>query len=893
MKTNYLLIGIFLYLINCSVGLSQTVDYDNSINDSVTVQLNDTITNILDSLYQSESRIPDSLREINKSQPPNLGINVKDTATSIKPEKQKQAFITSKVEYNSNDSTIFSVDGQKVFLFGKAEVNYEDIKLTAAYIEVDMSEGIIYAEGMKDSVGNPMDEPVFIQGSDEIKAKNITYNIQTSKGYVKGLYTQQDDGYLHSSQTKIQANNHVNLHKGKYTTCDLEDPHFYLWISKGKVVPQKAIVSSFSFLVIEDVPLYPLMIPFGFFPNTKEKASGFLIPKFGEEKNRGFYLREGGYYFAFSDYADLAVKGDVYSKGSWQIGATSKYKVRYKFGGNVNLGYSKVAINQGLENYSESNQYRVVWSHTQDAKARPNSNFSANVNFTSMDDNRYNATNSQQYLTNTTSSSISYRKTFANTPFSMSMNLRHSQNTTNKTVNLTLPQITMNMSRVFPFRRKAAVGKKRWYEDIGITYAGNFENKSKGLHDSVMFKNEMWDYFNNGLNHKIPLSTSFKVLKYFNLSPSINFTDRMYFKRDIRTYMADSTGYTTEEETGFYNLYDYSYSLGLGTTIYGMYQYKSKWLKAIRHVATPSVSMSYRPDFSDEKYGFYVPIDTSNQSIDKNGNYTGPEYYNPYEKYQLYGMPSFGKSGTVSFSLNNNLEMKVADKNDTTSTDATKKIKLLESLNFSTSYNLIADSLNWAPISLSGRTTLFKGLSINVSASADLYGLDSAGRRLNVYENQMSGKPFRLTNMRLSTGYSFNSKDLFGTNNDEEDDHHHQHYDGYDYFDIPWDFRVDYSYNYSKTGLEPNVNQTMSFSGNFSLTPKWKVGFRSGWDFNAKDFSYTSFNLSRDLHCWMATLNLVPFGERQSFNFTIGVKSSVLQDLKYDKNQSWQDNYAY
>ncbi len=879
MKTNYLFISIFIYLINCSVGLSQSVDYENNITDSVSTQQDDSISYIIDSLFQSERPLPDSLKKKQYLNQKNAASRTDDSLSIQETQPVKEAFITSKVEYNSNDSTIFSVDGQKVFLFGKAEVNYEDIKLTAAYIEVDMAEGIIYAEGTVDSLDNPIDEPIFIQGSDEIKAKNITYNLKSEKGYIKGLYTQQDDGYLHSSETKKEPNNHVNLHKGKYTTCDLEDPHFYLWISKGKVVPQKAIVSSFSYLVIEDVPLYILMIPFGFFPNTKEKASGFLIPKFGEENNRGFYLRDGGYYFAFSDYADLAVKGDVYSKGSWQIGATSKYKVRYKFGGNVNLGYSKIVTNEGLENASESNQYRVVWSHTQDPKARPNSNFSANVNFTSMDDNRYNATNSQDYLTNTTSSSISYRKTFANTPFSMSMNLRHSQNTKTEVVDLTLPQLTMNMSRVFPFRRKAAVGKKRWYEDIGITYAGNFENRSKDLQDSIMFTDAMWEKFNSGMNHKIPLSTSFKVLKYFNLNPSVNFTDRMYFKRDIKEYDTDTT-YITKTEKGLYNLYDYSYSLGLGTTIYGMYQYKSKWLKAIRHVATPSVSMSYRPDFSEDRYGFYI-ADTNESK----------GYYNPYANYSLYGMPSTGKSGMVSFSLNNNLEMKVVDKNDTTTVDATKKIKLLESLNFSTSYNLIADSLNWAPISISGRTTLFKSLSINVSATANLYALDTAGKIFNVYENQVSGKPFRITNMRFSTGYSFNSKDFFGEN--EEDEVGHNHYDGYDYFDIPWDFRVDYSYNYSKTGLDPNVNQTLSFSGNFSLTPKWKVGFRSGWDFNAKDFSYTSFNLSRDLHCWMATLNVVPFGERQSYNFTIGVKSSVLQDLKYDKNQSWYDNYTY
>lgn len=897
MKTKHLLLSLIFCLINSLVGLSQNIDSEFIISDTNTVSRNDTIENIIDSLFRSEQVLPDSLLEYQSKFSKEKSIFESDSMPQPIKKKKNTNFISSKVEYNAEDSTIYSIDGQKVYLFGQAEINYEDINLKAGYIEVDMKDGYLYAEGLKDSLGNEYESPIFLQDGQEIKSKSITYNLKTQKGYIKGLYTEQEDGYLHSSQTKKEADNTINLNRGKYTTCELEDPHFYLWISRGKVVPNKAIVSSYAFLVIADVPLYPLMIPFGFFPNTKEKASGFIIPTFGEETNRGFYLRDGGYYFALSDYADLAIKGDIYSKGSWQIGATSKYRQRYKFSGNVNLGYSKVIANEpsldedGEVYQVESNQYRVVWSHAQDAKARPNSNFSASVNFTSMDDNRYNSTNLEDQLTNTTTSSIAYRRSFANTPFNFTANLSHSQNTQTEIVSLTLPQITFTMSRIFPFRSKESKGEVKWYENIGVSYTGSYKNSTSDLQDSVMFTSAMWDAFSHGAKHYVPISTSLKVLKYFNLSPTITFNDYMYFKRDVRVYDEDSIDnptYETVTESGFYNLYDYSFSASLGTTLYGMYQYKGKWLKAIRHVATPSVSFSYRPDFSNDQFGFY--ISDTNES-------TG--YYNPYTEHATYGYPSTGKSGAISFSLNNNVEMKVANKRDTTEANATKKIKLLESMNFSSSYNLIADSMNWAPIAISARTTLFKGLSINMSAAANLYGLNSSGTAINEFEKDMTGNLFRLTALRASTGYTFNSKNFTGSQGDDDresdhdDGHHHDYIDGYDYFDIPWDLTVSYAYSYSKTGLTPSVSQTLNFSGGFSLTPKWKIGFRSGWDFEDNDFASTSFNLSRDLHCWMATLNVVPFGQYQSYSFSIGVKSSILQDLKYDKNESWTDQYAY
>lgn len=885
MKTKYSLLILTLYFFNHFVTFSQNTDNDTIKNVYINKNFNK------DSLSFSDSLFFDKENNGILKKDSTLHFNDTTLKTDTLTKKKSSTILESTVEYNAEDSTILSVDGKKIFLFGKGEIKYEDIVLTAGYIEIDMENDIVYAEGIKDSLGKPLDEPIFIQNNEEVQAKTITYNLKTKKGYIRGLYTQQEEGYLHSLETKKEPNNQINLHRGKYTTCDLKHPHFYLWLSKGKVIPDKAIVSSYAFLVIADVPLYPLMIPFGYFPSTQERASGFLFPTFGEEQNRGFYLQNGGYYFAINEYVDLALVGSVYSKGSWQLNARSRYKKRYKFGGSLNASYSKVVATTsnvdketGKLFVNESNQYSIQWSHTQDPKARPNSNFNANVNFSSMENNRYNSNNSNDYLTNTTNSSISYRKNFANTPFSMSMNLRHSQNTQTKIVDLVLPQMTVNMNRMFPFKRKVAIGKPKWYEKIGFSYSGNFENKSKQLHDSVMFKKQMWEHFSAGANHNIPFSLSLKFLKHFNLSPSISFKDRMYFKRDIRVYRSDTNAYDIHTQKGFYNLYDYSFSVGTNTTIYGMYLFKSKWLKGIRHVVNPNISFSYRPDFSNEFYGFYVR-DTS----EKRG------FYNPYEKYAIYGMPGTGKSGGINFGLNNNLEMKVIDRKDTTKNNATKKIKLIDNVSISTFYNLIADSLNWSPISISARTTLFKKLGINMSATANLYALDSAGTGIiNTFNYKVSNELVRFTNLNLSTGYTFNSTDFFekkdNGNKGEKDGHHHH---DYDYFDIPWSFSFNYNFNYRKNGFKSQITQTLSFSGNFSLTPKWKISFSSGWDFETKKFTYTSFNLTRDLHCWVATLNVIPFGERKSYSFTIGVKSAILQDLKYDKQKSWYDNYAY
>lgn len=848
---------------------AQTVENDSidnvEKNDTITITQTDSVSNTLsDPVFHTDS----------------------SGTEKAKPKKQ---LLTSDVKTSAKDSTIFSLDGKKVFLFGDAKIEFEDIELTAAYIEADMDQGIVYAEGVTDSLGEVSGTPVFKQGDEEMKALNLYYNVNTKRGYIERLYTEQEDGYLHSELTKKEADNSINMLHGKFTTCELENPHFYLELTKGKVIPDKAIIAGPSYMVLADIPL-PLVIPFGYFPITKKKTSGFIMPRVGEENNRGFYVSDGGYYFAGNDYVDFTVKGSLYSKGSWSLDGTSRYKLRYKFSGNVGISYAKVVSGEkGLSEYVDNSQYSIQWTHTQDAKARPNSTFSASVNFKSSGYNKYQSTATQDYLTNTTSSSISYQMSkILNSPFSMSMNIQHTQNTRDSSISLTLPNFTLTMSRIQPFKRRVQVGKQRWYEDISITYSGSFQNKVKTHIDSLFYSKTL-DEFIYGANHKPSLTKSFKILKYFNLAPGVSYSERWYFSRFFYEAINDTTpiskkNYKERFEKGFYRVYDYSFSVGLSTTLYGMFQFRKGPVKALRHVVTPLVSLGWRPDFGEDKYGYY--------KIDPRDS-TGKATYSPYEK-GMYGLPGKGKSGKISLSLGNKLEMKVKDANDTVKQE--RKIALLESFNLSTSYNMIAEEFKWSDLNISGKTTLFKTLGITFNARGSFYAIDSLGNKIDVFEHKVSGRPFRLTNVSLSTGYSINSSTLFGNSNDNAQ---HSNIDNeivnsdlsdYDYFNIPWNISFNYSLSYDKPKNKGKFSQTLSFDGDFSLTPKWKIGFSSGYDFDSNKFTYTKFSLSRDLHCWAASLSLVPFGPRQSYGFNIAVKSSVLQDLKYNKNRSWYDN---
>jgi lipopolysaccharide assembly outer membrane protein LptD (OstA) len=822
---------------------------------------------------------------------------------SLPDSVQNKKSIDDPVFTNAEDSIVYSLDGKIAYLYGNAVVTYQDLELKANYIEFDMETKQVYASGLADSTGKVIGKPQFKEGSKTFKMDKIYYNFDTRRAKIIGVVTEEAGGFMHSAITKKMENDVVNLKAGKYTSCDLDHPHFYLAVTKGKIIPNNKIVAGPAYLVIEDVP-FPLFIPFGFFPNTKKRSAGLLIPEYGEEKNRGLFLRGGGFYFGMGDYMDEKITFDIYSRGSWGIRSQTNYKLRYKFSGSLNIETSAIINSEkGLPDYSKTSSYWIRWSHRQDPKASPNSTFQANVNFGSSNYNKYNARNINTALSNTFNSSISYSKNWAGTPFSLTASLNHSQNTINETVNLNFPRVAFNMSRIYPFKRKNAVGSPKWYEKVGLSLNTSFDNRVQVLEENL-FKPSVLDSMQNGMKHSIPVSTSFNILKFITVSPGVNYNEFWYLQTIEKHWNADSNRVEVDTVRSFKRGYEYNGSVSMSTKVYGMFQFsKNSKVQAIRHVLTPSVSLGYRPDFSDPKYGFYKTV-----QIDSTGNTTN---YSIFEN-GIYGGPGGGKSGVVSFSLSNLLEMKVKSDKDTV--NQTKKIKIIDGLSANTSYNLLADSLNWSDIAVSGRTSLFDGkVNINFSGGFSLYALDANGKKYNKFELNNSGKLARFTRGNVGIDFSLNSKKEgqnsssgrgglrgapgseipLGTAPDGSNfgESLGTQY-GMDYvdFSVPWNVRFSYNLSYSKPALQSSLVQTLSFSGSVNLTPKWKIGFSSGYDFKNRKLTTTSLNFYRDLHCWEMRLTVIPIGYYKSFSFTINVKSSLLHDLKFTKRDHYLDN---
>ncbi len=824
-----------------------------------------------------------------------------DTVSTPDSAKNKKSAIDDPVLTNADDSIVYSLDGKIAYLYGNGVVTYQNLELKANYIEFDMETKQVYASGLPDSTGKISGKPKFKEGSQSFEMEKIYYNFDTRRAKIIGVVTEQSGGFMHSAVTKKMEDDVVNLQDGKYTTCDLDHPHFYIAITKGKMIPDKKIVAGPAYLVIEDVP-FPLIIPFGFFPNTRKRAAGVLIPEYGEENNRGLFLRNGGFYFGMGDYMDQRLTFDVYSRGSWGVRGQTSYKLRYKFSGSLNLEYSTIVTSdKGLPDYSKQNSYWIRWSHNQDPKASPNSTFQANVNFGSSNYNRYNARSINTALSNTFNSSISYSKTWPGSPFSLSTSLTHSQNTINKSVDLNFPRVAFNMSRIYPFKRKNAIGVPKWYEKVGVSLNTSLENRVQVKEDNL-FKRTVFDSLQNGMKHSIPVSTSFNLLKFITVSPGVNYNEFWYLQTIEKYWNADSNRVEIDTLRGFKRGYEYSTSVSMSTKVYGMFQFSKKSkVQAIRHVITPSVSLGYRPDFSDPKFGFYRTVQS-----DSTGKTTR---YSIFEK-GIYGGPGGGKSGVVSFALSNLLEMKVKSANDTV--NPVKKVKIIDGLSMNASYNLLADSLNWSEVSVSGRTGLFDGkVNINYSGGFNLYAINEQGRIYNRYEWNESGKLARFTRGNIGVDFSLNSKKdgqansstagrvggageippgtaPDGSNFGESLGTMY----GLDYvdFSVPWNVRFSYNLSYSKPALQSSLVQTLSFSGSISLTPKMKIGFNSGYDFKNKKLTTTSLNFYRDLHCWEMRLTVIPIGYYKSFSFQINVKSSILQDLKYTKRDHYLDN---
>ena len=847
-----------------------------------------------------------------------------DTA-AVDTVKQKAPLIQDPINYDAEDSMIVSLDGQKVYLYNNAKVTYQNIELTAYYIQLDLETKEIYAEGVADSTGEMTQKPIFKQGSEEYESETMRYNFETEKAFITKVVSKQGEGFIHSDRTKKIGEEVFITEDAKYTTCDADHPHFYLQLTKAKVISNKKIITGPAFLVLEDFPIYFPFLPFGYFPNSPTYSSGILIPRYGEENNRGFFLQDGGYYWAASEYFDLAVQGDIYSKGSWGTRMKTNYKKRYKFNGGFGFDY---AINkygeEGQDTYQKSKQFKLTWTHSQDPKANPNRTFSASVNLSSSGYDKQNSRmqNSNEYLTTTKQSSISYTRRFENTPFNMSVNLRHSQNSRDSTMTLSLPEMTFSMAKIYPFRPKTRSGKLKFYEKFGINYTANMKN-TISAHESEILNSSFSKDWKNGIKHNLPISfPSFNLFKYVNFSPGISYNEKWYFKKYNYEYVEGGrfTGNPSgvpstvrvDTITGLNRVYDYAYSVSSSTNIYGTFRPKNTNSKiiGIRHKMTPSISFSYRPDFGQDKYGYYqhVQVDT-----------TGTMRYLDVNAGGVYGgSPGRGESGSISFSLNNNLEMKVLESADSTKAEGEqkfKKVKLIDNLGISSSYDLIADSFNLAPFRIQARTTV-AGVSINMGTTVDPYIVDDNYVRRNKYawnEKSGLGRLGRITNANLSFGMSFNSKKEKDNNQNQNNANTGSNpagggenpdqepepvlpsvYDNYVDFSMPWDFGFDYSLNYTGASRAyPNgrVTQTIGVRGSISITDKWKATMNTNFDIQAGEFSFTTFNLNRDLHCWAMSFNFVPFGFRKSYSFTISAKSSMLADLKLQKQKSHYDNF--
>ena len=831
----------------------------------------------------------------------------RDTTKSKKGGSMIDQIISGK----NSDSLYYDVKNKRVYIYNQGDIKYEKMGLQADYMQIDMSTKEIYAYGKADSVdGKPKNtHPVFSEGGSSYTMDTITYNFGSKKAFIQGVATKEGDGWLVGGQIKKMPDNSINIRQGKYTTCDHTDhPHFYLAMTKAKVIPGKKIITGPAYLVMHDVPIYFACIPEGFFPINLGPKSGLLMPSYGEDASRGFFIRGLGYYFILNKHIDLALTGGIYTLGSWEVNASSRYVKRYKYRGNVNFDFSSIKTgDKGEPDYIKQNNFRFTWTHSQDPKANPGSTFSASVNLSSSGYSKYSATTLNDILATQTNSSISYSKSWAGTPFSLSMNLSVSQNSQTRQLAITLPNVVFNVARVYPFKRKDAMGKQRWYEKIGFTYSAKLTN-SVSTPEKDIFTMQTLKNMRNGVEHSLPISTSISLFKYINISPSFNYSERWYFSRQNQQWNPETnTVETLDPEYGFYRIYNYNASISANTTIYGMWQMKKKTAKvqAVRHTITPQVGFSYAPDFSNQKYGYYQTVQTDSLGSHK--------VYSPYSN-QPYGVPGAGQQANINFSLSQSLEMKVLSKRDTS---GVKKIKLIDELRISGSYNFLADSLGLSNLPVSFRTTLYKNFGLNLSFTLDPYEVTPQGKRINKY---LIGRGIlgRITSTGWSFGYTFKSREdkstpaandinsippeYFNPFSDPYglmDPMLRRHYMASSYYDfsIPWNIGFNYVISYSiaytdngTTGFKRNVSQTIGFNGSVNLTPKTGITFTTGFDIQNRKLTTTSVSITRDLHCWQMSFVWIPFGTHKSWSFNIGVKASSLADLKYDKSKSMYDN---
>ena len=843
---------------------------------------------------------------------------------TVPPQRDE---LEAPVIYQSQDSMVWYKNGN-AYLYGAGQVNYQKIELTANEITIDLETSTVYAQGTTDSTGTVTGRPVFADGNTPYESQTMSYNFKSRKGLINNVTTQQGEGYMTSNTVKKGPDNEFYIRNGRYTTCEEhEHPHFYLSLTRAKMRPDEDVVFGPAYLVVADVPL-PLALPFGFFPFTKDYSSGFIMPSYGDELERGFYLRDGGYYFAISDLVDLKLTGEIFTKGSWGANAISNYRKRYKYSGNVNLSYMVTKTGEkNMPDYSVSKNFKVVWSHRQDAKANPNQNFSASVNYATSNYERNNlssmynpALTSQSIRT----SSVSYSRSFPNQKLNLSSSFNISQNMRDSTLSLTLPSLNWSVSRIYPFKKKKARGEEKWYEKISFTYSGSLSNSITAKESEILEKSLIKDW-RNGVKHSIPVSATFTAFKYINITPSFNYTERWYSYKVNRSWDEERMREVRDTTYGFNRVYNYNLSVSANTKLYGFYKpLIGKKVQMIRHVFTPSVSYTLTPDFGHSRYGYYK----SYTYTDAQGEVRTVDY-SPYAG-SLYGVPGKGRSGSINLNVSNNVEMKVNSDRDST---GVRKISLIDELGGSISYNMAAKTKPWSNLSTRIRLKLTKNytFSLNSVWATYAYEFNEQGRVVVGDRTEWSyGRFGRFQGMSQNFSYTFNNgtwkkwqgkfEKLFGPKDEEENTDTAANVqsapnkrgekedagskkgevkldeDGYMPFNIPWSFSISYGVTMREnTQAQINVKnmrypykltQNMNFSGNVKLSNKWNINFSSGWDFMDKELTTTTMNVTRDLHCFNMSCGIVlkPY---RSYNFSIRANSAMLADaLKYDQRSS-------
>lgn len=866
-----------------------------------------------------------------------------DTAKADTAKKKKDA-LDAPVEYEAKDSIVYYSSNKTSTLFGDSKVTYQDMNLNAEIIAMNLDSSIVHAVGVRDSIGEWKGSPVYKQGEEDYQSERMSYNFKTKKGFIQNVATEQGEGFMNSQSSKRSKDGTLFLEHAKYTTCDADPPHFYLALSRAKVYPGKEAIFGPAYLVVEDVPL-PIAVPFGFFPFRKKYSSGFLMPTYGDETNRGFYLRDGGYYFAISDMMDLKLLGEIYTKGSWGLNAETNYRKRYKYAGNFYLNYQNTVVGEkNMPDYEKTTSFKIQWTHRQDAKASMNSSLSASVNFATTSFERNNLTsmyNPLSYTQSTRTSSVSYSHTFPTLGLTIAASGNLSQNMQDSTIAMSFPELNVTLSRFYPFKRKMQVGKARWYEKISMSYTGRLSNSISTKEDKLLHSNLIKDW-RNGMSHNIPLSASFSVLKYINLTPTFTFYDRMYTNKIMQSWDMASRSVLRDTLYGFYNVYNWNFSVAANTTLYGFYK---PWKKlfgdriiAVRHVLKPTVSYNYAPDFSSNHYGYY----DSYVRTDADGN-VSTVTYSPFSS-GIFGVPSRGRTGSIALTLSNNVEMKVKSERDST---GEKKISLIDELYGALSYNMANKSRPWSDLSTRLRLKLWKNYTFSMAAvfATYAYQFDERG---NVYVGNRTewsyGRFGRFQGMSQNLSYTIsnatfkkkkrqdsssnNASSADDTSTDDDDDTYDDYGDadsnvdptltasrqqttsedegqkvdddGYLKFSIPWTFTVSYGISMTenrtakinpKTMRYPyQFTQTLNFSGNIRLSDGWNINYSSGYDFNYHKLSMTTASLTRDLHCFSMSCSVVlrPY---TSYNFSFRAKISTLADiLKWDKRSSYSSN---